>query len=87
MAFQSAGSGAGTVYASWNGATGVASWRVLAGGAPGSMHPILTSPRSGFETAIPLPGGTIGPFLAVQALDLSGNVLSTSAPVEISSLR
>jgi hypothetical protein len=87
MAFQSAGSGAGTVYASWNGATGVASWRVLAGGAPGSMHPILTSPRSGFETAIPLPGGTIGPFLAVQALDLGGNVLSTSAPVEVSSLR
>ena len=75
------GAGAGTVYASWNGATGVASWRVEAGASPGSLHPLLSAPRSGFETAIGLPGGTIGPDVAVQALDASGKVLGSSAPL------
>jgi hypothetical protein len=87
IAFKAAGAGGGTVYASWNGATQVASWRVLAGASAGSMHPILTSPRNGFETTIALPGGTIGPFLAVQALDVAGNVLGTSAAAEESALR
>ena len=39
FAFQSDGSGAGTVYASWNGATQVASWRVMAGGSPRRFEP------------------------------------------------
>ena len=50
-----AGTGKGTVYASWNGATPVASWRLLAGASPQSLHALLTAPRAGFETAIPCP--------------------------------
>ncbi len=87
LAFAPGGSGAGTVYASWNGATRVASWRLEAGGAPGSLHPILTVPRSGFETALTVPAGTIGPYIAAQALDAAGHALSSSAAVEEAALR
>jgi Arylsulfotransferase (ASST) len=81
FAYVSAGKGAGTAYASWNGATLVASWRLLAGASAKSLRPILTAPRAGFETAIALPGGTSGPYLAVQALDAAGNVLGSAAAV------
>jgi hypothetical protein len=81
------GTGAGTVYASWNGATLVSSWRVEAGASAGSLHAILTAPRTGFETAIALPGGTIGPYLAVQALNAAGAVIGTSGSVSEASLR
>lgn len=81
FAYVSAGTGAGTVFASWNGATQVASWRVLAGSSPQTLHPILTAPRSGFETAVALPGGTAGPYLSVQALDGAGTVLAAAAAV------
>ncbi len=67
-----------TVYASWNGATGVASWRVLAGSSPQALSPVGAAPDAGFETAIGLtsaPGG----FVQVQALDASGAVLGASA--------
>jgi hypothetical protein len=69
------GTGA-TVYASWNGATEVASWRVLAGDA--KLKAVARGPRSGFETAIAVPPG-YGRF-EVQALDAAGRVLGTSAP-------
>jgi hypothetical protein len=75
------GQGPPTVYASWNGATLVASWRVLAGRDPVSLQAIAQAARSGFETAVPLPAGSIGPDLAVQALDSAGRVLASSATV------
>jgi hypothetical protein len=80
-------SGAGTrpvtVYASWNGATGVTSWRVLAGPSPQQLAPVATAARAGFETAIPTPAG-VGPatYVAVQALDSSGALLGTSATIK-----
>src|SRR5581483_10144800 len=48
-------SGGATVYASWNGATQVARWRVLAGSGPGALRAVATAGRTGFETAIALP--------------------------------
>jgi hypothetical protein len=87
LAFVAGGAGAGTVYASWNGDTQVASWRLLAGGSAGALHAILTVPRSGFETAIAVPAGTIGPYIAAQALDAAGQPLSSSSPVEEAALR
>jgi hypothetical protein len=79
VAASSAGSAAGaTVYASWNGATEVASWRVLAGSSPSALAPVVAAPRSGFETAIPLSGAAAGRYVAVQALATSGVVLGTS---------
>lgn len=70
---------AGTVsaYMSWNGATGVAAWRLLAGAGPTTLSPLATSVAAGFETVITAPSGA--PYFAVQALDASGGVLGTSA--------
>jgi hypothetical protein len=65
-----------TVYASWNGATEVARWRVLAGPTAGALAPVATGPRRGFETALTV--GSREPFVAVQALDARGEVLGTS---------
>jgi hypothetical protein len=72
-------SGTTNVYASWNGATTVASWRVLAGVAPGTLSPVASVAFAGYETTIPVAGQP--PYVAVQALDSNGNVLGTSAPV------
>jgi hypothetical protein len=79
VAAKAAGS-ALSVYASWNGATEVASWRVLAGSGSSTLAPVASAPRSGFETAIKAP--TSGPYVQVQALDAAGNVIGTSATVK-----
>jgi Arylsulfotransferase (ASST) len=76
-----------TVFASWNGATLVATWNVLAGATPASLQSVAQAPRGGFETAIPLPAATVGPDVAVQALDGAGRVLGTSAVVAESGLQ
>jgi hypothetical protein len=78
FAVQPASPGPGTVYASWNGATLVASWRVSAGPTPSALEQVAEAPRSGFETAIPLPAGTAGPYVTVQALDAAGAVIGTA---------
>ena len=74
------GSGSLTAYASWNGATELASWRVLAGPSTGALAALATAPRHGFETAVKVSGA--GPYVQVQALDAQGNVLGTSAAVK-----
>lgn len=68
-----------TLYASWNGATGVASWRVLGGASASSLVPLSSVPKSGFETAIALPGGFAGRYVAVQALGGADEVMASSA--------
>ncbi len=69
-----------TVYASWNGATNVASWRVLAGAGPSALTPVATAARTGFETALATPAAA--PYVAVQALDAAGAVLGTSKTIK-----
>jgi hypothetical protein len=71
------------VYASWNGATEVASWRVLAGSSPAALRPAASAPRSGFETAIAVAGAPAGAYVAVQALDAAGTVLASSRAVRV----
>jgi EmrB/QacA subfamily drug resistance transporter len=66
-----------TVYASWNGATQVASWRVLAGSGTGAMKPVASAAKRGFETAIPVPGSHSS--YEVAALNAAGAVIGTSA--------
>lgn len=66
-----------TIYASWNGATEVASWRVLGGDSATSLAPVAQGARTGFETSIRLT--TPLNYFAAQALDAQGNVLGTSA--------
>jgi hypothetical protein len=65
-----------TLYASWNGATDVASWRVLSGESSTSLRVEGTAPRDGFETAISLHSGNAA--FAAQALGASGQVLAST---------
>jgi arylsulfotransferase ASST len=69
------------LYASWNGATAVASWEVLAGESAETLAPVDTAGWAGFETAIDVTS-TDGVF-EVRALDKNGKVLSVSAPVTV----
>jgi len=71
-----------SVYASWNGATSVASWEVLAGESSASLTPAASAPWSGFETKIAVPG-TDSKF-EVRALNSEGRVLATSEAVSAS---
>jgi hypothetical protein len=80
LAVKSAGAGKISVAASWNGATEVASWRVLAGASSAALAPVATAAKSGFQTTLTAP--TAYPHIAVQALDGAGAVIGTSATVK-----
>jgi hypothetical protein len=68
------------VSVSWNGATEVASWRVLAGASTGALAAVASAARTGFQTTLAAPSA--GPYVAVQALDSAGAVIGTSATVK-----
>ena len=68
-----------TLYTSWNGATEVATWQVLAGSNPDQLEPIGSARWRGFETTIIV--RTAEPYVAVQARSASGRVLGTSKAV------
>jgi hypothetical protein len=70
-----------TLYASWNGATEVASWEVLAGPEPEGLEAVGSSaPREGFETTMTV--GTSERYVGVRARDGSGRVLGTSKAIK-----
>jgi hypothetical protein len=73
--------GATAVYASWNGATDVASWQLLTGSSAAHMSAVSVTPRRGFQTTIPAPAA---PLYQVRALSSSGSVLSTTSAVSAS---
>jgi hypothetical protein len=80
VAVAEGGGATATVYASWNGATEVARWRVLAGLDADKLDPVGPPLlKSGFETT--LRAATDDPYLAVEALDARGRVLGRSAAV------
>ena len=68
-----------TAYSSWNGATEVVRWRVLAGSAADRLRPAQTVAKNGFETPIRLTKSAA--FYAVKALGRDGKVLGTSEAV------
>lgn len=70
-----------TVYASWNGATEVATWRVLAGKHPAGLSAVATQARGGFETMIV--ADSSGPYFAAAAYDASGKQLGQSAVTKL----
>jgi hypothetical protein len=69
------------LYASWNGATEVERWEVLAGPRAGRLEPVGSVPQDGFETAMLVQ--TSDPYIAVRVKNRFGQVLGTSAPVEV----
>jgi hypothetical protein len=76
VASRVAGATTTQLYASWNGATGVVSWTVLAGSSPKTLAPVGMYPSAGFETAIAAP--TAARYLQVQAVGAAGVVLASS---------
>jgi hypothetical protein len=69
------------VHASWNGATEVAAWRVLAAKHTGPLAALATIPAGDFESSTTLPVKYA--HVAVQALDSAGHVLGTSRTVSV----
>ncbi|HEY3758736.1 MAG TPA: arylsulfotransferase family protein [Solirubrobacteraceae bacterium] len=72
-----------TVYASWNGATGVHAWQLLAGLSESELRPISTTRSRGFESA--LTSADAGPCFAARALDAAGTPLAQSRVVTLRS--
>jgi hypothetical protein len=71
-----------TVWASWNGATEVRRWQVLAGPSAGALEPIgEPAPFEDLETRILVRSGE--PWVAVRALDAHGTPLATSRAVRV----
>ena len=70
-----------TLYASWNGATDVASWQVFAGPGPEELELVDSVPRHGFETVIEV--ATTEPYVGVRAEDRSGGPMGRIMPAEI----
>jgi arylsulfotransferase ASST len=68
--------GSGKIYASWNGATKVARWDVVAGSDPQRLSSVRTVAKTGFETVIPLQSKAA--YVAVRALGRDGKVLGRS---------
>jgi Arylsulfotransferase (ASST) len=71
--------GVAVVTASWNGATEVARWELLAGDDPDALRPAGSTAERGFET--PLRVRDEASWLAARAIDARGAVLGTSEPV------
>jgi Arylsulfotransferase (ASST) len=74
-------SGGRRLYASWNGATEVASWRLEAGPRAGELEPVQTKAKNAFETSLAVPSSA-GVAVAV-ALDARGRVLGRSNAVRL----
>jgi Arylsulfotransferase (ASST) len=69
------------VYASWNGATAVAAWRLQSGPTPQRLRAGRPVAAAGFETVLRAPS-TVA-YVAVDALDASGRVLARSGVLSI----
>jgi outer membrane protein assembly factor BamB len=76
LAVGASGGGTTQLYASWNGATDVASWQILGGSNPNALVPLGSARRTGFETRIA--ANSNAPYFAVRALNSSGKGLATS---------
>jgi hypothetical protein len=68
------------LYASWNGATEVATWQVWAGSGPSKMDELASAPKEGFETVITVK--TNEPYVGVKAVDASGKVIGSSRAIK-----
>jgi hypothetical protein len=72
-----------TAYASWNGATEVSSWQLLAGAGADALSPVASTRAHGFESS--LRSSAAGPCFAARALDRRGGTLGQSRVQTLSS--
>jgi hypothetical protein len=73
--------GGSVVYASWNGATEVKTWTVLAGKRADALAHVASQQRGGFETVTTV--NSAGPYFAVKAVDAGRHVLGRSPTVRV----
>jgi len=69
-----------TAWVSWNGATNVAVWRLLAGPSPALLRRVGRARRRNFETAITARRAL---YVAVEAVDHAGHVIGRSATIPV----
>jgi len=69
-----------TVWASWNGATGVHYWRVLGGPSPSALRPVATTAKRGFETIL---HARATAYVQVVALGAKGRPLDRSGVIAV----
>ena len=69
------------LFASWNGATGVVAWHLLAGPSAGALAPAGTSSRQGFETRLAQPTGAR--FAAAVALGPGSRQLARTSTIAL----
>jgi hypothetical protein len=69
-----------TVWVSWNGATSVARWRLLAGPGRTSLRAVRVVRKQNFETAITM---RLHQYVAVEALNAAGRVIGRSATASV----
>jgi Arylsulfotransferase (ASST) len=81
VAVRSNPAGGAIVYVSWNGATEIERWTVLAGKTASSLQAVGSQDWAGFETAIAV--NTSGPWLQAVAVDRRGRVLGSSEVVSL----
>jgi hypothetical protein len=79
-AVASTSSTATDVYMSWNGATEVRRWRILAGDDPGHLPAVGTFDVTDFETHVRLPGAA-PKYVQARALDANGKLIGKSAVI------
>ncbi len=70
-----------TLYASWNGATGIAYWELLTGSSRRSLRPVGRVRTRGFETPIRI--SSSGGYAAVAAIDGRGHRLASSRAIRV----
>jgi len=82
LATRAAGASVTTVAASWNGATTVQRWQLLAGPTAASLAPVgAPFADTGFETRFSAP--TADAYIAVTALGVAGRRLATSPATRV----
>jgi hypothetical protein len=74
-------SGTISVRASWNGATDIDRWQVLAGSDANRLRVIATAPKTAFETTLAV--HTSEPYVRARALNARGAILGTSRAVAV----
>lgn len=78
--FARVGAGRVAAYVSWNGATDVATWRLMGGAAPNSLAQLGEAPWADFETKLGFGGQPA--YVQAQALDASGSVIGLSPVIQ-----
>jgi hypothetical protein len=71
----------GAAWASWNGATAVTSWRLLAGETK-AVQPVRVAAKKSFETKLPLPRGAR--WARAEAVNAHGKVVGRSPTIRVS---